>query len=331
MNDFGPGYASMGGRDSEARNVGASLERMSAVNADDQVVVLSGRAKVPGVLAKLSRPKLFGALARERLFGVLDRHRAHPLIWVGGPPGAGKTTLVASYLETRRLDGFWYQVDSGDGDPATFFYYLGVAAAEVTRAKGKPLPLLTPEYLSDLPGFSRRFFRELFGRLPRPAVLVLDNCQEVSGEATFHSLLVDSAQEIPEGINVVLISRGEPPSTYARLLANRSVALFDPHELQLTFEETRAIASATLSADEALVDTLYRQSEGWAAGLTLMLERVRRNGITPGHLEAETQEAVFNYFAGEISGSGRTRRPADPDLHRLSATHDRSDGGAGER
>jgi DNA-binding SARP family transcriptional activator len=181
---------------------------------------------------------------------------------------------------------------------------MGVAAAEVTRAKGKPLPLLTPEYLSDLPGFGRRFFRELFSRLPRPAVLVLDNCQEVSSEAAFHSLLVDSAQEIPEGINVVLISRGEPPSTYARLLANRSVALFDSHELQLTFEETRAIASATLSADEALLDTLYRQSEGWAAGLTLMLERVRRNGISPGHLEAETREAVFNFFAGEILDRG---------------------------
>ena len=72
-----------------------------------------------------------------------------------------------------------------------------------------------------------------------------------------------------------------------------------------------------------MLDTLYRQSDGWAAGLTLMLERVRRNGIAPGHLEAETREAVFNYFAGEILDRASIRRPADPHLDCLSAQHDR--------
>jgi hypothetical protein len=41
-------------------------------------------------LAKLSRPKLFGALPRERLFRTLDEHRAHPIVWVGGPPAPAR-------------------------------------------------------------------------------------------------------------------------------------------------------------------------------------------------------------------------------------------------
>jgi ATP/maltotriose-dependent transcriptional regulator MalT len=64
-------------------------------------------ASVPG-LAKLTRPRLFGAIARARLFDFLDQERERRAICVVGPPGAGKTTLVASYLDSHELPGIWY-------------------------------------------------------------------------------------------------------------------------------------------------------------------------------------------------------------------------------
>ncbi|HUF22481.1 MAG TPA: hypothetical protein VMP00_17225 [Burkholderiales bacterium] len=65
-------------------------------------------------LAKLTRPRLHRALARERLFGLLDEaHQHKPATCVVGPPGAGKTTLVASWLDARGIKGIWYQVDPG--------------------------------------------------------------------------------------------------------------------------------------------------------------------------------------------------------------------------
>src|SRR5206468_3033746 len=118
------------------------------------------------------------------------------------------------------IKGIWYQVDPGDSDPATFFYYLGQAAKPFTRKTQRPLPLLTPEYLQDVEGFSRRFFRELFSRLPEGATLVLDNYQEVAPEQPFHQFAAQVVDEVPAGMTMVVISRRDPPDCYARLIAN---------------------------------------------------------------------------------------------------------------
>ena len=121
----------------------------------------AARAPAAPELAKLSRPRLFRVTPRERLFRLLDERREHPVLWIAGPPGAGKSALVASYLESRKPPCLWFQVDAGDSDPATLFYYLSLAAQQVAKGKGAALPLFKPEYQRDLGGFTRRFFREL--------------------------------------------------------------------------------------------------------------------------------------------------------------------------
>jgi LuxR family maltose regulon positive regulatory protein len=53
-------------------------------------------------------------------------------------------------------------------------------------------------------------------------------------------------------------------------------------------------------AEDWVVRALHQQSDGWAAGITLMVERLKRAGDGAGTISGETRESVFNYFASLI-------------------------------
>ncbi|MFY9110666.1 MAG: hypothetical protein WAR22_07475 [Desulfomonilia bacterium] len=225
-------------------------------------------------------------------------------VWVASPAGTGKTTLVSSYLQARNIPCLWYKADSGDSDIATFFYYLGLAAKKAAPQFRKPLPLLIPEYRMGIPVFARRYFEELYKRLKPPFAIVIDNYQEVPAGSPLHEIVNIALSCVPEGIRVVIVSRDAIPDNFARLRANNEMKSLGWDEIRLTKEETGEIARARNAQrfDDKTLSVLYKKTEGWVAGLVLLMEssKGRSGGLLA--LEAYAPDEAFRYFASEVFG-----------------------------
>ncbi len=250
---------------------------------------------------KISPIALGNVLERDRLFALLHRESPINSFWISGPGGSGKTTLLASFLQNEKKPCLWYQVDTLDNDPATFFYYLGQAAVSLQSCADLKLPALTPEYLPHIDVFIMRYFDTLFQRTKPDTWFVFDNFQDVPDESILTRILALALKQAPQHVTIAIVSRNDPPDAMARFIANQTMRHIGWDILGFTSEEFNTFLGFLgyrIDLNEA--DRLYNLTQGWIAGIILWLQHQRDDILSQMQLVDQPPEYIFHYFAAEV-------------------------------
>ncbi|HET6793394.1 MAG TPA: hypothetical protein VFH45_03070, partial [Acidimicrobiales bacterium] len=159
---------------------------------------------MPANASKFTPPRLPGGhVARPRLTRALDAACQQPVTWLVGPPGSGKTVLLAEWAAGRATDGvcWWASLDAGDRRPDLFWASILRSLSPVGPAvgdAGAPSPSAEPGRCP--PEVARRL-----AELPS-GVVVLDNfdraCTDEVVAAAAH--LVEA---LPRHVRLVVASR----------------------------------------------------------------------------------------------------------------------------
>jgi LuxR family maltose regulon positive regulatory protein len=243
-----------------------------------------------------------GLIVRPRLFEALTSAVKLRFTLVSAGPGAGKTLTVASWVRSGAggSPAAWLSLDGSHNDPRVFWSDLLFALVSGGGVpEGSPLRDLIPG------GFGTvevRLIAELLADLPAPVVLVLDDFQQITGDAVrdgFEWLV----ERQPPTLRVVVLSRADPVLRLHRLRVAGELTEIRAADLAFTEQEAGELFDASgihLSAEQVRV--LHRRTEGWAVVLRLAAMSLDPADVTGGiDRFSGTHRTVADYLVEEVT------------------------------
>jgi LuxR family transcriptional regulator, maltose regulon positive regulatory protein len=226
----------------------------------------------------LGRP---GLVPRGNLLDQLEASAARPVVAVCAPAGYGKTVLAAAWAKRDSRPFVWLSIDRQDNDPAVLLTYLAVGLDRVEPIDPAVFAALASRGASITQTVVPRLGTALSSKA-LPVVVVLDDVHLLHDQEGLHALSV-LVDHLPQGSQLAVISRDEPPLPLARWRAEGRLAELGPGELAMDpLEAGRLLAAARVELPDGEVAELTRRTEGWPVALYLAALSIKaqapRNG-----------------------------------------------------
>jgi LuxR family maltose regulon positive regulatory protein len=254
--------------------------------------------------SKFSLPRSVPRLVhRARLVDGLQRGQQARLTLVVGSPGAGKTMLLADWLEAHpERPSAWLTCDVADANPVRF-----VSAIVEALRRASALPSL---------GEDARQLLSLDGEVSADVIAALaDDLERSDGVGLliiddFHLTGPEGARALallleyrPPSLQLVVATRVDPQLRLHRMRANEELIELRDRDLSFSADETREFLSGFgVELDEGNLALVHRKSEGWVAGLQMAALSIQYSpdpAGAAGRVELQ-RHTVAGYFLDEV-------------------------------
>lgn len=247
-------------------------------------------------------------VSRAPLVQRLSGSQAHPLVLISAPAGFGKTTLVTDWIRQQATTHFaWLSLDPADNEPTQFWQSViatleRVAPAVCQEAKAL-LQLPNPPAIQTI---LTALINDL-AQLPDVYAIILDDYHLIE-KLAIHEAISFLLEHTPSNLQLVVLTRSDPPFPLARLRARNLITEVRAHDLRFARAEIAAFyanfraAQAIPLLTEAELTLLEQRTEGWIAGLQLALLSLQGRTDVTGFIQnfGGTNKLVLDYLASEV-------------------------------
>jgi LuxR family transcriptional regulator, maltose regulon positive regulatory protein len=240
---------------------------------------------------------------RQHLVAQLSDSSAK-LILVDAPAGFGKTTLVAQWragaVRERRFA--WVSLDRADNDPARLWrHVVGALQKAIPEFDGAGV-WQRPQ---DVTGSLLPLLVNALAAVQDPVVLAVDDYHLIK-ERSCHEQFEFLLQHLPPQVQLVILTRADPPLPLARLRASGDLTEIRARELGFTPAQAasfvHAVAGAELSDSDAA--DLVERTEGWPAGIYMVALSLRDHPAPDKFIRGFTgsNRFVVDFLTEEVLG-----------------------------
>jgi LuxR family transcriptional regulator, maltose regulon positive regulatory protein len=242
-----------------------------------------------------------GIVPRTALVERMLAASAVPVVSITGPPGYGKTSLLAQWTERSARPVASLLLDPADNDPAVLLAYLAHALDRAEPIDVDACCARIPHGSSTAGTIAHRVVSALDG-MTAPVVVALDNADSVRNPACRDA--IDAiATHLPPAAQLVVVARGETPLALSRLRSTGRLLEIGADDLAMDAGEAAALVTATgapIGPEHLAV--LVGHTEGWPVGLYLAALAARDGGRGggAGHAFSGDDRLMADYLRAEL-------------------------------
>ena len=211
-------------------------------------------------------------MRRENVESLLSSETSYPIIVVTAPAGYGKSTQISHWVSQTGMDCAWISLDRSHNDLGVFLQHIANAvdtchpvAAEFLRKQLRSAELAPSNFIADSMAV------QLEGK-GRDFILVLDDYHEIDADE-IHLFVESLLMNLPDSFRIAIVSRRTPRVAMSRLRAQGLVLDIRLQDLQFDRAAIRELTNhqTGLDINDKLLDELQKITEGWPAGLRMLL------------------------------------------------------------